>query len=424
MQTPPPSLARLLSRTAPEVIDGLVAAAVDAGASDVHLEPRSDGGAAALVARFRVDGVLREVVQLPPRLAEPVVSRIKVLAALDVAERRRPQDGRIRTHHGPERRPIDLRVSVLPVQRGEKVVLRVLDRSAVELDLASLGLAGRDLRAFREAVRAPHGVVLVTGPTGSGKTTTLYAALREVTTTERGAGLNVTTAEDPVEYDLPGVNQVQVRPEIGFGFAEALRAFLRQDPDVILVGEIRDGETADVAVRAALTGHLVLSTLHTNDAASAPARLVDMGVPPYLLAATVRTVVAQRLVRRLCSACRRPLVPGTDAYASALRALDVREGTPALEKAVPIHSGGDTPGAPCEPVGCEACAGTGYRGRVGLFEVLVVDESTASLISRGAPVSEIRSAATRSGMVALREAAVRLALSGNTSAEEALRVVG
>ena len=340
------------------------------------------------------------------------MSRIKVLAALDVAERRRPQDGRIRKHQGPERRPVDLRVSVLPVQHGEKVVLRVLDRAAVALDLEALGLEGRDLRAFREAVQAPHGVVLVTGPTGSGKTTTLYAALREVTATERGAGLNVTTAEDPVEYELPGVNQVQVRPEIDFGFAEALRAFLRQDPDVILVGEIRDGETADVSVRAALTGHLVLSTLHTNDAASAPARLLDMGVPAYLLAATLRAVVAQRLVRTLCTSCKQALEPGSARYDQILQALGL-EVRP-LDPAPPLH----------EPAGCDQCGGTGYRGRRGVFEVLEVDAPISSLLSEDMVVDEIRSAGREQGMTTLREAAIRLALGGHTSAVEALRVAG
>ena len=406
--SPPAPFDRLSSRTAPEAVDGIIAAAVEAGASDIHLEPRSDGGAAALTVRFRVDGVLREVAQLPPRLTEPIVSRIKVLAALDVAERRRPQDGRIRTHHGPERRAVDLRVSALPVQHGEKVVLRVLDRAAVALDLGALGLAGRDLAAFREAVSAPHGVVLVTGPTGSGKTTTLYAALREVTATERGRGLNVTTAEDPVEYELPGVNQVQARPEIGFGFAEALRAFLRQDPDVILVGEIRDGETADVAVRAALTGHLVLSTLHTNDAASAPARLVDMGAPPYLLAATIRAVVAQRLVRRLCTACKRA-VP-SERLEQALGAL------------YPAGVDPDASTDLAEPVGCEACGGTGYKGRVGVFEVMSVGERVTGLIGEGAPVSAVRAAAQEAGMRTLREAAAQRARAGETSVEEALRI--
>lgn len=333
-----------------EQVDRVLRRAVEAGSSDVHVEPQRD----AVRVRYRVDGVLQLAGTLRSSQGRAVASRIKVLAGLDVAERRRPQDGWLQLEpdgtpadgraRGARdgRRPIDVRVSVVPTTEGEKVVLRLLDPSAVALDLGGLGFEADDLARFRAAVTAPHGIVLVTGPTGSGKTTTLYAALSEVARPE----VNVATVEDPVEYALDGVDQTPARPGIGFGFAEALRAFLRQDPDVVLVGEVRDAETAAVAARAALTGHLVLSTLHTNDAAAAVPRLADMGVEPYLLAASVRLVAAHRLLRLLYEACERPADDGE---------------TGAIE-----------------PVGCEAFGGTGYRGREAVYEVLPVDAELAA----------------------------------------------
>ncbi len=375
-------------------VDRLLHRAVELGASDVHVEPYER----ALRVRYRLDGVLHLAGHLDPRQAGAVASRLKVLAALDIAEKRRPQDGRIALQH--DGRPIDLRVSVLPTHFGEKVVLRVLDKSALRLDLAHLGFEADDLRRFREAVALPYGVVLVTGPTGSGKTTTLYAALSELDHEH----VNVTTVEDPIEYDLPGVNQTRARPDLDFGFAEALRAFLRQDPDVIMVGEIRDAETAQIAVRAALTGHLVLSTLHTNDAPSAVARLADMGTEPYLLAASVRLVMAQRLLRRLCPACREPLRPGTPAYEQAARVLGV-----------------DSGGQAHQAVGCDACGGTGYRGRTAVFEVMPVAEAMAGRIAKGADALTLRRMAQEAGMRPLREAALALWRRGDTTAEEVVR---
>ena len=359
-----------------EQVDRLLRRAVALGASDVHVEP----GEADVRVRYRVDGILRLAGTLRASQGQAIASRIKVLAGLDVAERRRPQDGRLQFEGG-----VDVRVSVVPTTAGEKVVLRLLDSDAQALDLDRLGFEADDLERFRAAVTAPHGIVLVTGPTGSGKTTTLYAALSEVARPE----VNVATVEDPVEYALDGVNQTQARPDLGFGFAEALRAFLRQDPDIIMVGEIRDAETAGVAARAALTGHLVLSTLHTNDAAAAVPRLADMGVAPYLLAASVRLVAAQRLVRLLCEACKQP---------------------------------GDEPGT-FEATGCEACGDTGYRGREAVYEVLPVSDELAAAIGRGAPHAEVLAHARSAGLRSLHENAERKWRAGRTSRSEVHRVV-
>lgn len=349
--------------------------------------------------RLRLDGVLREAERLPVSIALGIVARIKVLASLDIAEKRRPQDGRIAFRHGA--RTVDLRVSVLPSTTGEKVVLRVLDRDAVRLDYEALGLRGKDHHRLTDALARPHGLVLVTGPTGSGKTTTLYAALSSLDS-ER---LNLLSVEDPVEYELDGVTQVAVRDDLGFGFAEALRSFLRQDPDVIMVGEIRDAETAQIAVRAALTGHLVLSTLHTNDAPSAPARLLDMGVESYLLAASLRLVIAQRLVRLLCEECSEPLDPSSS-EAEMARAL----------------AGGD--GDFRQTLGCNACGGTGFRGRTAVFETVEVDEAFSTLVSNGASAAELRACAYEAGTTRLSAGAARLVLDGRTSVAEALRAVG
>lgn len=374
--------------SAVDLADALLDAAVERGASDLHIEPEAE----SLRVRFRFDGTLHTVGRLPARLAPSLAARLKVLAGLDVAEKRRPQDGRIRMRRTG--RDIDLRVSSLPTVHGEKLVLRVLDRGAAPPDLDRLGLDDVSLAALRRALASPHGMVVATGPTGSGKTTTLYAALQ---TLDRER-LNVVTAEDPVEYQLGGVNQVHVRPDIGFGFPEALRSFLRQDPDVIMVGEIRDRETADVAVRSALTGHLVLSTLHTNDAVSAITRLTDMGVEPFLIAAALRLAVAQRLLRRLCPACKRPAPPD-----------------PAV-----AHELGFAAEA-LGPVGCDACAGTGYRGRLAVAEVVTLTEPLQALAAQRAPVHALREEAARGGWRPLRDAALTFVAQGETSLDEVLR---
>lgn len=405
-------------------VDRIISRAISLGASDIHIEPYEH----SFRVRYRIDGVLHLAGELNDMQREAVVSRMKVLASLDIAEKRRPQDGRIRVTHRDERkgpggerfrqspplsragerrgsgdeRDVDLRVSVLPTHFGEKVVLRVLDRSSLRMDLGALGFEVGQLDRFRQAVESPYGMVLVTGPTGSGKTTTLYAALSSLVT-ER---VNVTTVEDPIEYDVAGVNQTQARPDIGFSFAEALRSFLRQDPDIIMVGEVRDAETAEVAIRAALTGHLVLSTLHTNDAPSTVVRLIDMGVEPYLVAASVRLAVAQRLVRTVCQDCREAVVEG-GSEASVLSSL-----FPAgIPPDVTLFRG----------AGCEACGGTGYRGRRAIFEVMPVSERVARAVTQGAGGEEVREIALEEGMRTLRQAAIVRLLAGETTVEEVVR---
>lgn len=364
-------------------VDRLIARAAALGASDIHIEPYET----SVRIRYRLDGVLHLAGVLAPHQHASLVSRIKVLSGLDIAEKRRPQDGRLRVERPHPQSALDLRVSVLATHYGEKVVLRLLDRNALRLDLEALGFDPAPLALLRTAIHRPHGIVLVTGPTGSGKTTTLYAALSEIDTDR----LNVSTVEDPIEYDLPGVNQTQARPDIGLGFAEALRAFLRQDPDVLMVGEIRDTETAEIAVRAALTGHLVLATLHTNDAAGAVTRLADMGVAPYLLASSLRLVAAQRLLRTLCPACKRPVQPadGTTTYV---------------------------------PVGCPQCNGTGYRGRTAFLEALPLVSLDAQEAVRAADSAALRAVGQREGWPSLAKAAGRAVASGLTSEAEALRV--
>lgn len=356
------------------LVDALLHRAIDRRASDLHFEPYADG----FRVRLRVDGLLHETMRPPHHLKDPTLSRLKILASLNIAERRLPQDGRFRFLR-EEKAPTDFRVSALPTLFGEKIVLRVLDHGRVPLDVGQLGLNAPALAHFRGALRQPHGMVLVTGPTGSGKTTTLYAALAALNQVDR----NVCTVEDPVELNLPGINQVQVNDEIDFTFARALRALLRQDPDVIMIGEIRDPETAAIAVRAALTGHLVLSTLHTNDAASAVARLADMGVPPFLLASALNLVVAQRLLRRRCSAC------------NAAQRAD-----------------------------CSTCAGTGYAGRFPIFEVLPMSGSIRAHVQAGAAAEAIRREAVREGMEPLDEAAAAAVASGATTNAEAERTIG
>jgi general secretion pathway protein E len=372
------------------LINGLIAEAVRLGASDVHVESFES----ALRVRFRVDGVMREAVALPARIAPMLVSRVKVMARLDIAEKRVPQDGRVSLAMGA--RTFDVRVSTLPTRGGERVVMRILDKDAGTLSLPQLGMDGDVLEALREALRIPNGILLVTGPTGSGKTTTLYAALSALDDGER----NILTVEDPVEYAIEGVGQTQVNPRVGMTFAAGLRAILRQDPDVVMVGEIRDGETAQIAVQASLTGHLVLSTVHTNDAAGAITRLRDIGIEPFLLASSLRLVLAQRLVRRLCPHCR---APSEEALALARVAMPGFAG-PAYRA-----------------VGCEHCRHTGYAGRTGIHEVIVVDDAIRRLVAEDAGEDAIaRVAFARRRRLA--DSALACVAAGITTLEEAYRV--
>jgi general secretion pathway protein E len=359
------------------MLNALLTQAAKDGASDIHIEPYERSSA----VRFRVDGTLREVVRPNRALHAALISRLKIMAELDIAEKRLPQDGRISLRIGG--RAIDVRVSTLPSAHGERAVLRLLDKSQSMFTLEGLGMSGEVLTAFERLVHQPHGIVLVTGPTGSGKTTTLYASLGRIDTN----GTNVLTVEDPIEYELPGIGQTQVNPRIELTFAKALRAILRQDPDVIMIGEIRDLETAQIAIQASLTGHLVLATLHTNDAPSAVTRLIDMGIEPFLLSSSLLGVLAQRLVRKLCPNCRKA----------------------------------DTRGR-WHPVGCSECGQTGYKGRTGVYELMLADERVRSLIHSQAAESQLFVAAEASGLRSMREDGERLVSEGVTSPEEVLRV--
>ncbi len=372
------------------LINGVIADAARNGVSDIHIEPYESG----LVVRMRIDGVLRETLRMPPHVAPVVVSRVKVMARLDIAERRVPQDGRMGLTLGGKL--LDVRVSTLPSRAGERVVLRILDKENAGIDLPALGLPPPLFRLLTGAIREPNGIILVTGPTGSGKTTTLYAALRLLNDGTR----NILTVEDPVEYAIEGVGQTQVNPKVGLTFAAGLRAILRQDPDTVMVGEIRDRETAEIAVQASLTGHLVLSTVHTNDAVGAITRMRDMKVEPFLLASTLRAVIAQRLVRRLCPDCRRPVRAG-DTVAPLL----------GLASDETVY----------EPGACERCGGAGYKGRVGVFEAVRVDETIRRLINEGGDEGAIAAHAFRNGPD-LAEAARTLVRDGVTTPEEAVRV--
>ncbi|MCC6868180.1 MAG: type II secretion system ATPase GspE [Burkholderiales bacterium] len=376
------------------MINALLLQALRERASDLHFEPYE----ARSVVRFRIDGVLRDAIEPPRALHAALVSRLKIMASLDIAERRLPQDGRISLKLGDKQ--VDVRVSTLPTGPGERVVLRLLDKEAARLDLAALGMSDATRDGVDRLIREPHGIVLVTGPTGSGKTTTLYAALSRL---PRGA-VNAMTVEDPIEYALDGVAQTQVNPRIELDFARALRAILRQDPDVIMIGEIRDLETAQIAVQASLTGHLVLATLHTNDAASAVTRLADMGVEPYLLASSLLGVLAQRLVRTLCPACR-VSAPPTPGETTLLRSLGLPAATPVASAA-----------------GCEQCNHTGFRGRTGVYELLVVDDAVRRAVHDRADELAIRAAAERAGMTGLRSDGARWIASGETSLAELWRV--
>lgn len=376
-----------------KLVNLLVLEALEARASDIHLE----GYTEQLHVRYRIDGVLQDAPSPPVGLTAAIISRLKIMADLDIAERRQPQDGRIRLR--VQDRSVDVRVSTLPTLRGESVVLRLLDKEQGRAGLTELGMANDTLRAFTDAIRRPHGIVLATGPTGSGKTTTLYGAVDVIRTGRE----KILTVEDPVEYELPGVPQVAVNEKVGLTFATALRALLRQDPDVMLVGEIRDAETAEIATQAALTGHLVLSTLHTNDACGALTRLLDLGVAPFLVASTIEAVLAQRLVRRLCVACR-TLRPISQDIRNELGIDDANIGMVGFA------------------VGCTTCRGTGYRGRTGFYELLSIEEELRAELPKRRGSSELREIAIRNGMRTLRQDGARLVREGTTSVEEVLRV--
>ncbi len=388
------SLDRLIARAeeAPviKLVDLIIRQAIDERASDIHIEPFKD----KIELRYRIDG---ELYQIPPpgkHLHQHIVSRVKILAKLDIAERRLPQDGRISAKL--ENRTVDLRVSSLPTVWGEKIVMRILDKDAIRLDLSILGFDAKQLVIIRKALQTPYGLFFVTGPTGSGKSTTLYSCLGEVMSPSK----NIMTAEDPVEFRIDGVNQVHVRPDIGFTFAEALRSFLRQDPDIIMVGEVRDLETAQICARAALTGHFVLSTLHTNDAPSAISRLLDIGVPSYLLTPSLTMIVAQRLGRKLCPSCKEAYEPKPDELGEVKLATDL------------IY----------RAKGCDKCSHTGYKGRLVVAEVLLVDDNMRRLIGKNAPYSELRDAARQAGMATLFETGIKKVEEGVTSLDEILGV--
>ena len=372
--------------------------AIKRGASDIHIEPYEK----KFRCRYRIDGILYEVMHPPLRLREAITSRIKIMSKLDIAEKRLPQDGRIKikTKIGEKNKELDYRVSILPTIFGEKIVLRLLDKDKLMLDMTKLGFEPESLAKFEHAIAQPYGMVLVTGPTGSGKTNTLYSALSNVNTPET----NIMTAEDPVEFNLTGINQVQMKESIGLNFAAALRSFLRQDPNIVLVGEIRDFETAEVAIKAALTGHLVLSTLHTNDAPSTINRLMNMGIEPFLVATSVHLVVAQRLIRRICSYCKEPI----DVPPSALTQIGFSERE---ARTLKLFKGR----------GCEQCGDTGYKGRCGLYEVMKIDDELRELVLAGASSLELREKAVENGMITLRGSGLQKIRDGVSTIEEVVR---
>jgi type IV pilus assembly protein PilB len=377
------------------LINMILVDAIRRGASDIHLEPYEK----VFRVRFRVDGVLHEIMTPPKRLEAALTSRVKIMASLDIAERRLPQDGRIKLRFN--QREIDFRVSTLPTIFGEKTVMRILDRDSLQLDLTMLGFDSWSLEQFTKAIHNPYGMILITGPTGSGKTTTLYSAIHTINSPD----INIMTAEDPVEYNLRGVNQVQINEEIGRTFAAALRAFLRQDPDVILVGETRDLETAQIGIRAALTGHLVLTTLHTNDCPSTVARLLDMGIPPFLVSSSLTLILAQRLGRKVCKDCKQP-------YDADEETLVPYGHVPQGLGKISFYKG----------KGCATCNFTGMKGRIAIYEVMPINQDIRDLIIRNAPAVEIGEAAQRQGMKTLRQNALQKVIEGGMTIEEVLRV--
>jgi len=378
-----------------KLVNMIVAEGIKTRASDIHLEPDEK----ELRLRYRIDGVLKEMSAPPKRLQNALISRIKIMAELDISEKRKPQDGRFKIRQGG--RSVDFRVSSLPTIHGEKIVMRLLDKSNLNLDMTSLGFEKESLAKFERAIRRPFGMILVTGPTGSGKSTTLYSALSSINDPEK----NIVTVEDPVEYQVRGINQVQARPEIGFTFAEGLRSILRQDPDIVMIGEIRDFETAEIAIKAALTGHLVLSTLHTNDAPSTATRLIDMGVEPFLVTASLILVIAQRLARRICPTCKKSYKPSPE----LLKQLGIR---PKPGRELVFYEG----------EGCPACSDTGYRGRIALYEIMEIDDHVSHCIMQGMQSKELKKEARKQGMLSLRDSGIRKVLSGLTTVKEVLSV--
>jgi len=381
-----------------KLVNVVLMSAIQKGASDIHIEPYEK----ELRVRYRIDGILYNVMAPPMKFRDAITSRIKIMSKLDIAEKRLPQDGRIKIRFADNgiTKDIDFRVSCLPTLFGEKIVMRLLDKDKLMLDMTKLGFESASLRKFETAIQKPWGMVLVTGPTGSGKTNTLYSSIARINTPDT----NIMTAEDPVEFNLPGINQVQVRENIGLNFAAALRAFLRQDPNIILVGEIRDFETAEIAVKAALTGHLVLSTLHTNDAPSTVNRLMNMGIEPFLVASSVNLICAQRLVRRVCSNCKEPQpMPPPALVQAGFSQADAEEVTPMKGK------------------GCDRCNKTGYKGRVGLYEVMEVTDDVRELVLVGASALELRRRAVEDGMLTLRTSGLQKVKEGVTTMEEVAR---
>ncbi len=379
-----------------KLVNAILLDAIKKGASDIHIEPYEK----YFRVRFRIDGVLYEIMRPPLKLKNALTSRLKIMAELDIAERRLPQDGRIKLKIGSGKE-MDFRVNVLPTLFGEKVVLRLLDKSNLQLDMMKLGFEASQLEYFKEAIYKPYGMVLVTGPTGSGKTTTLYSALAEL----NKIATNISTAEDPVEFNLPGINQAQMNDDIGYNFAAALRAFLRQDPDIVMVGEIRDFETAEIAVKASLTGHLVLSTLHTNDAPSSVNRLLNMGVEPFLVASSINLILAQRLARRVCSQCATP----AEVHPDVLVGIGIPPEEAPHVKVI-------------EGKGCPKCANTGYKGRIALYEVMPMWEELKDLVLNGANSTELKRQAIKMGMTTLRASALMRLKEGITTIEEVVRV--
>ncbi len=378
------------------LVSMLLVEAHRAGASDIHLEPMDK----KFRVRFRIDGVMQEMQAPPKRLQSAIISRLKIMTgSMSIAEKRLPQDGRIQVKI--KKKPVDLRVSTIPTNHGESVVMRVLDKASLKLGLPELGFFSDDEETFERLIKLPDGILLVTGPTGSGKTTTLYACLHYINKPDR----KIITVEEPIEYQMTGINQVQVNPEIGMTFPAALRSILRQAPNIIMIGEIRDLETANIATNASLTGHLVFSTLHTNDAPSAVARLIDIGVPPFLVASSVRSIMAQRLVRRLCNNCKQP----GELTETELRALRIEPGQ--LSEAQVM-----------KPVGCEECRQIGYKGRMGIFEIFEIDDEVRHMINKRSPTLMLRQRARELGMRTLREDGVRKILAGLTSAEEVISI--
>jgi type IV pilus assembly protein PilB len=377
-----------------KLVNSILLEAVQRRVSDVHIEPYEK----ELRIRYRIDGILHEVMRPPYRMRKAIVSRLKIMAKLKIAEKRLPQDGRIKVRI--KGRPVDLRVSTVPTLFGEKMALRVLDRAATSFELAALGFEKEPMADFVKAISNPYGIVLVTGPTGCGKTTTLYAALNKINSPD----VNITTAEDPVEYSLLGINQVQMKEAVGLTFASALRSYLRQDPDIVMVGEIRDQETAEIAIRASLTGHLVLSSVHTNNAAATVTRLVNMGVEPFLVASTINCVESQRLVRKICPSCKEPVKPNP----ALLRDVGI---DPSEFDGVTLYKG----------KGCRDCSNTGYKGRTGIFEVMTVTSRLRELVLERAPTDELAGAAAADGMYTLRDAAIQRAKEGITDIAEVVK---